>query len=49
MTEAAAIHIVNLKDKIKTIAFGNSLEFAEYEKTAKDIEADIYFAHPCSS
>lgn len=38
-----------LKSKVKTITFDNGLEFAEHEKMAKGLSADIYFAHPYAS
>jgi len=38
-----------LKSKVKTITFDNGLEFAEHEKIAKGLSADIYFAHPYAS
>lgn len=39
----------HLKDKIKTITLDNGLEFAKHEEISKDLEADIYFAHPYAS
>lgn len=38
-----------LKKHIKTITLDNGLEFAEHEKIAKALSADIYFAHPYAS
>ena len=34
------------KDKCHTITFDNGREFAEHEKMAAELEADIYFANP---
>lgn len=39
----------HLKDKLKTITYDNGLEFAEHEAIAKELEVDIYFAHPYCS
>lgn len=39
----------HLKDKIKTITLDNGLEFAKHEEIARDLQADIYFAHPYCS
>jgi len=41
--------LMPLKDQIKTITYDNGLEFSEHERMAKELEADIYFAHPYSS
>ena len=38
-----------LSNKIYTITYDNGLEFAEHERMAKALDADIYFAHPYSS
>ena len=38
-----------LKDKIKTITLDNGLEFAEHEQIGRELQADIYFAHPYCS
>ena len=38
-----------LSSKIHTITYDNGLEFAEHERQAKALDADIYFAHPYSS
>jgi len=38
-----------IADKVKTITFDNGLEFAEHERIAKELDADIYFAHPYAS
>lgn len=37
------------RDKCHTITFDNGKEFAEHEKMAAELEADIYFAHPYHS
>ena len=37
------------KEKCHTITFDNGKEFAEHEKIASELQADIYFAHPYSS
>ena len=37
------------KDKCHTITFDNGKEFAEHEKMAAELKADIYFAHPYHS
>jgi IS30 family transposase len=37
------------KDKCHTITFDNGKEFAEHEKMAAQLKADIYFAHPYGS
>ena len=38
-----------LSSKIHTITYDNGLEFAEHERQAKALDADIYFAHQYSS
>lgn len=38
-----------LTDLVHTITYDNGREFAEHEGMAKDLDADIYFAHPYSS
>jgi IS30 family transposase len=38
-----------MSNKIHTITYDNGLEFAEHERMAKALDADIYFAHPYSS
>jgi IS30 family transposase len=38
-----------ISNKIHTITYDNDLEFAEHERMAKALDADIYFAHPYSS
>jgi len=37
------------KDKCHTITFDNGKEFAEHEKMAAKLKADIYFANPYHS
>lgn len=37
------------KERCHTITFDNGKEFAEHEKVAKELKADIYFAHPYHS
>jgi len=37
------------QDQCHTISFDNGKEFAEHEKVAKELKADIYFAHPYHS
>ncbi|MFH1994638.1 MAG: IS30 family transposase, partial [Nitrospinota bacterium] len=37
------------KDSIHTITFDNGKEFAEHERIAEQLEANVYFAHPYSS
>ena len=37
------------KDRCHTITFDNGKEFAEHEKVATELKADIYFAHPYHS
>ena len=38
-----------MSSKIHTITYDNGLEFAEHERMAKALDADIYFTHPYSS
>jgi transposase, IS30 family len=38
-----------LKRKIATITFDNGKEFAEHKMIAKELNSDVYFAHPYSS
>lgn len=46
----AAIEVLTpLKDRVLTVTFDNGKEFAEHEKMAEALEADIYFAHPYAS
>jgi IS30 family transposase len=37
------------KDQVHTITYDNGLEFSEHADMAKDLEAQIYFAHPYAS
>ena len=39
----------HLKDKVKTIKFDNGFEFAQHERIAVALDADIYFANPYCS
>lgn len=46
----AAIEVLTpFKDRVLTVTFDNGKEFAEHEKMAEALEADIYFAHPYAS
>ena len=38
-----------LRAPLKTITFDNGLEFAEHERISKELDGEIYFAHPYSS
>lgn len=49
LAEAAVANMGSLKSKIKTITFDNGLEFAEHERIAVELGADVYFAHPYAS
>ena len=49
LAEAAIANMKSLKSKVKTITFDNGLEFAEHERIAEALEADVYFAHPYAS
>lgn len=49
LAKVAVGSMTHLKDKVKTITLDNGLEFAEHEKIAKGLEAEIYFAHPYAS
>jgi IS30 family transposase len=49
LAEAAINKMKHLSDKVNTITFDNGLEFAEHETIAKQLGADIYFAHPYAS
>ena len=45
----ADILIEGLKDyreKVQTLTVDNGTEFAQHEKVAKALKADVYFAHP---
>lgn len=48
VAKAATRHLSVIKHKVKTITFDNGLEFAEYERSSKNLETKIYFAHPYS-
>ena len=49
LAEAAIANMKSLKSKVKTITFDNGLEFAEHERIAEELEADVYFDHPYAS
>ncbi len=49
LADAALEGMDALKSKVKTITFDNGLEFAEHEKIASGLGADVYFAHPYAS
>ena len=47
---ASAIEALkSMKEKVKTITFDNGLEFAAHQEIAKELDTDIYFAHPYAS
>jgi IS30 family transposase len=37
------------QDRVRTITEDNGREFADYEGMARDLETQIYFAHPYAS
>lgn len=41
--------VKHIKSAIKTITFDNGKEFAAHQTIAKQLKADVYFAHPYSS
>lgn len=51
--EEVARELVNslseYSDRVRTLTHDNGGEFAEHEKTAEALQADVYFAHPYSS
>tara|TARA_B100000700_G_scaffold262501_1_gene299080 strand:+ start:298 stop:1266 length:969 start_codon:yes stop_codon:yes gene_type:complete len=49
LADAAIKAMAPLKDRVKTITLDNGLEFAEHERIAEALEADVYFAHPYAS
>jgi IS30 family transposase len=49
LVDAALAHLGHLKKKIHTITLDNGLEFAEHQRIAKGLNADIYFADLYSS
>lgn len=49
LAKAAVASMKDLSAKVKTITFDNGLEFAEHERIADGLGADIYFAHPYAS
>ena len=46
LADAAIEAMWDVKDKVKTITFDNGLEFAEHERIAQGLEADILFCSP---
>jgi IS30 family transposase len=49
LAKATVTAMSHLHAKVKTITFDNGLEFANHEDIAKELGADVYFAHPYSS
>ena len=49
VTAAVTRLLLPYKCKCHTVTFDNGREFAEHEKIAADLKADIYFAHPYRS
>ncbi|WP_086479564.1 IS30 family transposase [Oceanospirillum sanctuarii] len=49
LAQAAVDAMTPLKDKVHTITFDNGMEFSGHETIAKELNAEIYFAHPYSS
>ena len=49
LADAAIKAMAPLIDRVKTITLDNGLEFAEHERIAEALEADVYFAHPYAS
>ena len=49
LADAAIEAMRKIRGKVKTITFDNGLEFAEHERIAQGLDADIYFAHPYAS
>lgn len=49
LAQTAISSMAHLKERVKTITLDNGLEFSEHELIAKELEADIYFAHPYAS
>ena len=41
--------VMPLKDKVLTITLDNGKEFAQHERVAQALDADVYFAHPYAS
>ncbi|SFO00661.1 Integrase core domain-containing protein [Xenorhabdus japonica] len=48
VAKAITRHLSPIKNKFKTITFDNGLEFSEHERISKNLETNIYFAHPYS-
>jgi IS30 family transposase len=49
LRQAAIDVLTPFKERVLTVTFDNGKEFAEHEKMAEALEADIYFAHPYAS
>lgn len=49
LADAAIEAMRDIRSKVKTITFDNGLEFADHERIAQGLDADIYFAHPYAS
>lgn len=49
LAEAISLELKHLKSKVITLTFDNGKEFAEHETIAKELNADVYFAHPYSA
>lgn len=46
LAHSAITCLQDFKDKIKTVTLYNGLAFAHHKKIAKELEPEIYFAHP---
>lgn len=49
LREAVIEVLKPMKDRVFTLTYDNGKEFAEHEQMAKELEADVYFAHPYAS
>ncbi len=49
VTQAIIKMLTPYKENVRTITFDNGGEFADHEKIADSLKADMYFAHPYSS
>lgn len=49
LAETAVKAMKPMASRIHTLTLDNGLEFAQHEKIAKQLKADIYFAHPYAS
>jgi IS30 family transposase len=49
LAQVAIRSMSHLKERVKTLTLDNGLEFSEHELIAKELNADIYFAHPYAS